>query len=135
MNAWTLGDGTGTVSDAGKVKLIVVDVNNDIEALANNTVSSTGGAAGFAVADATLAGTTTGYSIATDVDYAIAGDKIVVTITSDGTGTQTSAAIAVTGAGASVTSPVTLTASTVKSYTIEITMGTAAITAIAVTLS
>ena len=110
-----------------KLKLLIVDSSN----LLNGTETATG----FTVTAAALASSYPGWTIATDKAKAVEGETVTVTITSNGTGTETSAAITVTGAGATVASPVTLTASTAKSYTIPVTMGTANITAISVTLS
>ena len=121
-NAWAVYDAVNS-----KLKLLIVD--------SSNLLTGTEIPTGFTVAPATLASAPiAGWTIATDKTKAVQGETVTVTITSDGTGNQTSAAIAVTG-GATVAASVTLTASTAKSYTIPVTMGTADITAITVTLS
>ena len=113
------------VYTGGELKLLVIDTSNEL----NGAQTATGNA----VTAATFAASYPGWTIATNKTNAVEGETVTVTITSNGTGAQNTAAIAVTGA----TSPsnVTLTASTAKSYTIEITMGATAITAISVTLS
>ena len=116
--------------EAGKVDVIVYDVNNDLDNFANNTAT---GAIGYTVATATIASSPAGWSIEQDKTVACEGEVVTVKITSTGAGTQTSATTTVTGAAAP--GAVTLTASTAKEYTIKITVGTANITAITVTLS
>ena len=128
MNAWTLGD------SAGKVKLIVVDVNNDIDSLANGTVSSTGGAAGFTVASihatavtGTASNTTmtvASMTVEKDLTYAVNGDKVVLTIKC---GTETGKAI--TGTGITLTCDgvsTTVTAKSVASDSVVATLTVAA---------
>ena len=134
MNAWTLGDGTGTASVAGKVKLIVVDVNNDIDSPANGTVSATGGAAGFTVASinatavtGTASNTTmtvASMTVEKDLTYAVNGDKVVLTIKC---GTETGKAI--TGTGITLTCDgvsTTVTAKSVASDSVVATLTVAA---------
>ena len=113
MNAWTVGT-------AGEAKLIVVEVNNDIEALANGTVSSTGGAAGFTVASinatavtGTASNTTmtvASMTVEKDLTYAVTGDKVVLTIKC---GAETGKAIS--GAGITLTCDGVSTTVTAKS--------------------
>ena len=115
MNAWTVGT-------AGEAKLIVVEVNNDIEALANGTVSSTGGAAGFTVASinatavtGTASNTTmtvASMTVEKDLTYAVTGDKVVLTIKC---GAETGKAIS--GAGITLTCDGVSTTVTAKSVT------------------
>ena len=125
-NAWLV-----PTSDGKAAKVIVYDVNNDLDNYKNDAAS---GRAGYAVDEATIASTPAGWTISQDKTFAVQGEKVTITITSDGTGTQTTAATAVTGIDATV-ADVTLTASTAGSYTIEFLVEDEAVTAITVTLS
>jgi len=126
LNAWVVAK---TGADANVAKVIIYDVNNDLDG------TSFDATAGRTVAAATFASTYSGWTISTDRTKACDGEVVTVTVTNDGTGSETTIATSVSGGSTPSIDNVTATANTAASYDIEIPVSTGAITGITVTLS
>jgi len=114
--------------------LVVVEVNNKMDAA--NAVASV---ADYTVATPTIT-TVAGYSVTANKTVANAGDVVTVTVTATAVAATQDITVAATGTGSSVagvaptTNPDTHTTGAAGTYTFEVTVGTANISAITVTL-